>query len=196
MPPIGSTRPRRLISPVIATSLRTGRSVSSEASATNIATPALGPSFGVAPAGTWTWMSRLVEHRRVDAERAARAFTSDSAACALSFITSPSWPVRISLPLPGMRVASMKRMSPPTGVHASPVATPGMPVRIATSASKRFGRRGWRAGSAAVIVMRSAVPSAMRTATWRQHAADLALEVAHAGLARVVVDDRRAARRR
>ena len=52
-PPIGSTSPRRLISPVIATSLRTGRPVSSEASATNIATPALGPSFGVAPAGTW-----------------------------------------------------------------------------------------------------------------------------------------------
>ena len=47
------------------------------------------------------------------------------AARALSFITSPSWPVRISSPRPGMRVASMNRISPPTGVHASPVATPG-----------------------------------------------------------------------
>ena len=46
MPPTGSTRPRRLISPVIAVSLRTVRSVSSETSAMNIATPALGPSFG------------------------------------------------------------------------------------------------------------------------------------------------------
>ncbi|MNC89246.1 hypothetical protein D3C83_51520 [compost metagenome] len=51
-PPIGSTRPRKLISPVIATSLRTAREVSSEDNATNIATPALGPSLGVAPAGT------------------------------------------------------------------------------------------------------------------------------------------------
>ena len=54
MPPTGSTRPRKLISPVIARSLRTGRFVISEASAMNIATPALGPSFGIAPAGTCT----------------------------------------------------------------------------------------------------------------------------------------------
>ena len=33
----------------------------------------------------------------------------------------------------------MKRMSPPTGVQARPVATPGMLVRIAISLSKR----GW-----------------------------------------------------
>ena len=52
----------------------------------------------------------------------ARDFTRLSAACALSFITSPSWPVRISLPLPGMRVASINRMSPPTGVQARPMA--------------------------------------------------------------------------
>jgi hypothetical protein len=38
-------------------SLRTARPVSRDASAVNIATPALGPSFGVAPAGTWIWMS-------------------------------------------------------------------------------------------------------------------------------------------
>ncbi len=42
-----------------------------------------------------------------------------------SFITSPSWPVRVSFPLPGMNVPSMKRMSPPTGVQARPVTTPG-----------------------------------------------------------------------
>ena len=56
-PPIGSTCPVSVISPVIATSLRTGRPISSEASAVTIATPALGPSLGVAPAGTWMWMS-------------------------------------------------------------------------------------------------------------------------------------------
>ena len=56
-PPIGSTWPVRVTSPVIATSLRTGRPLISEASATVIATPAEGPSLGTAPAGTWMWMS-------------------------------------------------------------------------------------------------------------------------------------------
>ncbi len=56
-PPIGSTRPRRVISPVIATSRRTGMPVSEEMSAVAIVMPADGPSFGIAPAGTWMWMS-------------------------------------------------------------------------------------------------------------------------------------------
>src|SRR5215471_11579625 len=58
-PPIGSTRPRKVISPVIAMSLRTGMPVSTETIEVTIATPADGPSFGVAPSGTWTWMSLL-----------------------------------------------------------------------------------------------------------------------------------------
>ncbi|EAP91103.1 membrane-associated protein [Oceanicaulis sp. HTCC2633] len=53
-PPIGRTRPRRVISPVIATSLRTGTPVSVETIAVIIAPPADGPSFGVAPSGTCT----------------------------------------------------------------------------------------------------------------------------------------------
>ena len=97
----------------------------------------------------------------------ARALTSDSAACALSFITSPSWPVRISLPLPGMRAASMNRMSPPTGVQASPVATPGMPLRIATSASNLRGAEDRVQVVGADRRAAARVPSAMRTATWR-----------------------------
>ena len=52
MPPTGNTRPRRLISPVIATSDRTFRRERIDASATVSVIPALGPSFGVAPAGT------------------------------------------------------------------------------------------------------------------------------------------------
>ena len=36
-----------------------------------------------------------------------------------------------------MAVASTKRTSPPTGVTASPVATPGSDVRLRTSARKR-----------------------------------------------------------
>ena len=45
-------------SPVIATSDRTGRPDSSDASAVVIVTPADGPSLGTAPAGTWTWTPR------------------------------------------------------------------------------------------------------------------------------------------
>ena len=56
-PPIGSTRPRSVISPVMATSLRTGMPVMIETMAVTMATPADGPSFGVAPSGTCTWMS-------------------------------------------------------------------------------------------------------------------------------------------
>ncbi len=58
-PPIGSTRPRRVISPVIATSLRTGIPVREETRAVAIVIPAEGPSFGIPPDGTWMWMSRF-----------------------------------------------------------------------------------------------------------------------------------------
>ena len=57
-PAIGHTRPRRVISPVIATSRRTGIPVITDTIAVTMATPAEGPSFGVAPSGTWMWMSR------------------------------------------------------------------------------------------------------------------------------------------
>ena len=52
MPPTGSTRPDRVISPVIARSPRTVRPVNSDASALTMVTPADGPSFGMAPEGT------------------------------------------------------------------------------------------------------------------------------------------------
>src|SRR5437773_2601204 len=51
-PPIGRTRPRRVISPVMARSWRTERRDSADTSAVAIVTPADGPSFGMAPAGT------------------------------------------------------------------------------------------------------------------------------------------------
>ena len=57
-PAIGHTRPRSVISPVMATSRRTGMPVITETIAVAMATPAEGPSFGVAPSGTCTWMSR------------------------------------------------------------------------------------------------------------------------------------------
>lgn len=42
-----------------------------------------------------------------------------------SFITSPSWPVRVSWPSPSIRLASTNMISPPYGVQAKPRATPG-----------------------------------------------------------------------
>ena len=42
----------------MATSLLTGRFESADTTAEAIAMPADGPSFGIAPAGTWMWMSR------------------------------------------------------------------------------------------------------------------------------------------
>ena len=57
MPPTGSTLPDSVISPVIARFGLTGRPDSADASAVTIVTPADGPSFGIAPAGTWMWIS-------------------------------------------------------------------------------------------------------------------------------------------
>ena len=51
-PPIGSTTPLRVTSPVIATSLFTGISVIADTIEVTMAIPADGPSFGVAPSGT------------------------------------------------------------------------------------------------------------------------------------------------
>src|SRR5690606_6137731 len=48
-PPMAVTLPRRVISPVIAMSARTGTLVRVDTSAVTMAMPALGPSFGVAP---------------------------------------------------------------------------------------------------------------------------------------------------
>jgi hypothetical protein len=57
MPPTGSTRPLSVISPVIATSWRTATFRAADRIAVAIVTPADGPSFGIAPAGTWTCRS-------------------------------------------------------------------------------------------------------------------------------------------
>ena len=49
---MGSTLPRRVISPVMAMLRFTGREVNADKMAVAIVIPALGPSFGVAPSGT------------------------------------------------------------------------------------------------------------------------------------------------
>ncbi len=52
IPPTGNTLPRKVISPVIAKNGFTFLCVNADVSAVNIVTPAEGPSFGIAPAGT------------------------------------------------------------------------------------------------------------------------------------------------
>lgn len=47
------------------------------------------------------------------------------ARCADSFMTSPNWPVSVSWPSPSIRLASTNMISPPSGVQARPIATPG-----------------------------------------------------------------------
>ena len=132
-PPIGSTRPLRVTSPVMPTSARTGRPDASEASAVTIVTPADGPSFGTAPAGTCRCTTLSSAASR--SGRCARRY--DSAICADSFITSPSCPVRVNRRSPSVAFASMNSTSPPAPVTASPVATPGTAVRSADSGVNR-----------------------------------------------------------
>ena len=90
MPPTGSTSPDNVISPVIATSDRTGTPRAADTIAVAIVTPADGPSLGMAPAGTWMWMSCLL--RNSGAMPRSRAFCRmcDSAARADSCMTLPS----------------------------------------------------------------------------------------------------------
>ena len=56
-PPMASTRPRNVTSPVMATSPRTARPVRAETTAVVMAMPAEGPSLGTAPSGKWMWIS-------------------------------------------------------------------------------------------------------------------------------------------
>lgn len=53
MPPTGKTRPRRVISPVIAVSALTLLLLKRETREVTRVTPAEGPSLGTAPAGKW-----------------------------------------------------------------------------------------------------------------------------------------------
>ncbi len=72
-PPIGSTLPCSVTSPVMPTVDRTGRPVSRLTSAVVMVTPADGPSLGTAPAGTCTWNRGASNAGGVDAELVARA---------------------------------------------------------------------------------------------------------------------------
>ena len=86
-----------MISPVIATSLRTGIPVSIDVSATNIVMPALGPSLGMAPPERECADLLCRGSVRRCQSCLARLRTYDVAVCADSFITSPSCPVSVRL---------------------------------------------------------------------------------------------------
>src|SRR5437667_408342 len=96
----------------------------------------------------------------------ARARSRLHAAWADSFITSPSCPVRVICPLPGIWIASMNMMSPPTGVHARPVATPTSGLRPATSLWT-LGRPANFSRFFAVILTVAARPSTTSSAALR-----------------------------
>ena len=92
--------------------------------------------------------------------------------------------------MPFRRLVSVIRISPPASVQARPVAMP----TSETSPFRRLRNRGLPRKSLRVSgVIWTGVSTFFWTilrATLRQIAADLALEVAHSGLARVALDDR------
>ena len=99
-PPMGSTLPLRVISPVMATFPFTGMPVSALAMAVAIVMPALGPSLGTAPSGTCRCISFSLNSFSSIPSISALAWTKVRAAFALSCITSPSLPVSSICPLP------------------------------------------------------------------------------------------------
>ena len=122
----------------MANSFRTARPVKSEKRAVASVMPAEGPSFGVAPSGTWIWKSYF---RKISGEilnSAALLRMKLNAAAALSFMTFPSDPVSLSSPFPGIMIVSTGRIVPPVEVQASPVATPICGSRSASS-ERYFG---------------------------------------------------------
>ena len=107
--------------------------------------------------------------------------------CADSFMTSPSWPVRVSFGSPAIDVASMNRTSPPAPVTASPVATPGTAVRSADSGRNRGRpRKSRRFDSSTAIADRVGGQPGGDLA---QHPRQRTLELPDAGLAGVLAGD-------
>ncbi len=106
----------------------------------NIAAPALGTIFRRRAGRNMDMDVVLVEHRGVDAKVACPALhQAERRLRALAhYLAELTGKDQLAM-APGVRVASMKRMSPPTGVQARPVATPGTLTRIATSSSNRGG---------------------------------------------------------
>ena len=88
--------------------------------------PADGPSFGVAPSGTWIWISQFSKAEKSILKDEQLDLRYWSAIVALSFITLPRLPVIDIFPFPLLKIDSINKISPPTFVHAKPVTTPGI----------------------------------------------------------------------
>ena len=112
------------------------------------------------------WMSLFSKKSGAIPRLAARLRTYESAACADSFITSPSWPVVTTRPAPGIFRASTTSTSPPAAVHARPDATPTSSFLPAVSGEKIRCPR-YRSSLSAVTWWRSASPVARARATLR-----------------------------
>ncbi len=123
-PPMGSTRPRRVTSPVMATSRRTRRPEATLTIAVTMVTPADGPSLGMAPAGTWTWSAWVSKKSRGAPYSTAWTRAQESAARADSSMTLPSWPVSERSGGASTASASTVTMSPPTSLTTTPVTAP------------------------------------------------------------------------
>mmetsp|Transcript_96237 Transcript_96237/g.206554 ORF Transcript_96237/g.206554 Transcript_96237/m.206554 type:complete len:229 (+) Transcript_96237:406-1092(+) len=147
MPPTRSTLPVNVSSPVIAKSFFTGRSSAMLSNAEVIATPAEGPSFGVAPSGMFMCMaaSSRKSFGSSTSRRNKRAY--ERAISLDSLITLPSFPVTLMrAPPEGRRFrgslspaswlsvalseallprASTNSVLPPRAVQARPITTPG-----------------------------------------------------------------------
>ena len=113
--------------------------------------------------------------------------TKLSAACTDSFITSPSLPVAVTLPLPGSVTASMVSSSPPTSVQASPVVTPDQILALGLAEAELP-----HPGIFLEVAARDRDPLGLLHQDVLDRLAgqvgDLALQIADAGLARVVAD--------
>ena len=189
-PPIGSTWPLSVISPVIATSPRTG-AADQRGERDRIVTPADGPSLGIAPAGTWMWMSCSANQSspsRRDlfpvaahvGERRLRRLLHRVAELAGDRQLARA---RHRGRLDEEDVAAGRRPGEP-GCHA------GSLVRRRCSAKKRrrpSSSRARLAGDPHLALRLALGDVAGDLAADR---ADLALQVADAGLARVLLDDR------
>ena len=64
--------------------------------------------------------------------------------------------------MPGMRVASMKRISPPTGVQASPVATPACVGALSFTSEVYLGMSEVSGGGTSLVRSTTILPSLSR----------------------------------
>ena len=126
IPPTGNTFPLSVISPVIANLLLTLFCVSKETKDVNMVIPALGPSFGVAPSGTWMWILYFSNGNFSNPISSFFDLINSKDIVADSFITFPRLPVIVNCPLPSEIADSINRISPPADVQAKPVTTPAV----------------------------------------------------------------------